>query len=187
MTKTEKQAALDAIAAEIASCKICQKDKVGLPVPGEGNPDADVVFIGEAPGKQEAASGRPFIGRSGKLLRKLITEVVGLKEEDVYITSPVKYLPVHVTPTPEEVAHGRTHLMKQFDVIEPKIIVLLGRVACLAVLEQNVTVAKLHGTTIEKDGLTYLVAYHPAAALYSNAALEPLTNDFKNLKKLLKA
>ncbi|MEO5927516.1 MAG: uracil-DNA glycosylase [Patescibacteria group bacterium] len=187
MTKQQKQSALDAIAEEIKNCETCKKEKVGVAVPGEGNPDADVVFIGEAPGKQEAASGRPFIGRSGKLLRRMITEVAELKEEDVFITSPVKYLPVHVTPTPEEVAHGRTHLMQQFDVIEPKIVVLLGRVAALAVLQENISVGKQHGSIIEKDGRKYLIAYHPAAALYSQAALAPLTTDFKKLKTLLKA
>ncbi len=98
--------ALQKIADEIANCKICQKDKIGLPVPGEGNADADIIFLGEAPGKKEALTGQPFIGPAGKVLRGLIKEV-GLKDENVFITSPVKYLPKYVTPTPEDVAHGR--------------------------------------------------------------------------------
>jgi uracil-DNA glycosylase len=75
-----KQQALQDIAEEIAKCRVCKKDKVGLPVPGEGNPDADIVFLGEAPGKNEAKTGRPFIGRAGKLLRELIKEA-GLGRE----------------------------------------------------------------------------------------------------------
>lgn len=185
MTPKEKQEALDAIALEISQCVVCKQDKTGVAVPGEGNPDADIVFIGEAPGKEEAKTGRPFIGRAGKLLRSLITKV-GLNESDVFITSPVKYLPIHITPTPEEVAHGREHLMEQFAVIEPKVVVLLGRVAALAVLERNVSVGKEHGTVIEKNGIKYLLAYHPAAPLYDPKVKAEITKDFLQLKQLVK-
>src|SRR3982751_4987701 len=129
-----KQAALDKIVKEIEACEECLKGKSGRPVPGEGNPDADVVFIGEAPGKNEALVGRPFIGRSGKLLRKFITEVLGLKESDVFITSPVKYLPDSGTPSSQDIAHGKIHMDRQLEIIDPKIIVLLGRVAVEGVL-----------------------------------------------------
>src|SRR5205814_7925733 len=106
------------IVDEIVTCPICPVGKSGKAVPGEGNPDADIVFIGEAPGKQEAASGRPFIGRSGQLLRNLIRSIGLDDEKDVYITSPVKYLPDRGTPTSQDIAHGRIHLMKQFEVIQ---------------------------------------------------------------------
>jgi uracil-DNA glycosylase len=182
---SSKQKALEKIAQEIAHCKVCQKDKVGVSVPGEGNADADVMFVGEAPGKEEAKTGRPFIGRAGKLLRGLIAEA-GLKDEQVFITSPVKYLPKHVTPTPEEVAHGRTHLFEQIAVIEPKVIVLLGRVAALAVLERNILVAKEHGKVIEQEGKRYLLAYHPAAPLYAPKVKTEIIKDFKKLKTLIK-
>lgn len=184
LTKKQKQEALDTIALQISQCRVCKKDKVGVAVPGEGNPDADIIFIGEAPGKEEAKTGRPFIGRAGKLLRSLINEA-SLKETEVYITSPVKYLPVHITPTPEEVAHGREHLMEQFAVIEPKVVVLLGRVAVLAVLEKNVSIGKEHGTIIEKDGIKYLLAYHPAAPLYAPKVKAEIINDFSILKELM--
>jgi DNA polymerase len=115
-----KQEELDKIAKEIDSCDACKVGKIGVAVPGEGNPDAQVVFIGEAPGKNEAKTGKPFIGRSGNLLRKMI-QSIGLDDlQDVYITSPVKYLPERGTPTPPEIAHGREHLMKQLAVIERK-------------------------------------------------------------------
>ncbi len=159
-----KQKQLDSIAQTIAKCRECKKEKVGLPVPGEGNPDADIVFIGEAPGKQEAATGRPFIGRSGQLLRGLIRQS-GLVEEDVFITSPVKYLPKRGTPTQSHIDHGRTHLMDQLAVIQPKIVVLLGSTACKAVLGEAKKVLQDHGTVVRSEGKTYLLTIHPAAVL----------------------
>jgi len=183
-----KQKELDKIAEEIENCKICKIGKNGKSVPGEGNPDADVVFIGEAPGKQEAASGRPFIGRSGQLLRSLIRGIGLDDEKDVYITSPVKYLPDRGTPTSADIAHGRIHLMKQFAVIQPKFVVLLGRVAAEGVLERKVFVSKEHGEVIEeKDEIKYFLTYHPAAALRFPNKFKPLLEeDFAKLKFLLK-
>ncbi|HVF69432.1 MAG TPA: uracil-DNA glycosylase [Xanthomonadales bacterium] len=185
-----KKLALGKIAKEIEKCKTCIIGKSGMSVPGEGNSDADILFIGEAPGKKEAASGRPFIGRSGQLLRSLIREV-GLKEEDVFITSPVKYLPNGPdgtpggTPKPSDVAHGRIHLMKQFDIIQPKIVVLLGAVASLGVLEMKIPVKSEHGKVIEKDGLKYLVTLHPAAALRFPPLKLLIKEDFEKLKKII--
>lgn len=195
-----KQTELDKIAQEIKNCKLCKIGKQGIAVPGEGNPDADVVFVGEAPGKKEAATGRPFIGRSGQLLRSLIREIGFDDEKDVYITSPVKYLPDRGTPTSEDIAHGRIHLMKQFAVIKPKVVMLLGRVAAEGVLEnptssskaglrgaRKVAVAKEHGHVIEeKDGIKYFLTFHPAAALrFPNKYKPLLQEDFQKLKKII--
>ena len=94
------------IAREIEKCALCKKWGTGAPVPGEGNPEAKVVFIGEAPGRQEAKTGRPVVGRSGKLLRATMLEA-GLSEEEVYITSPVKYLPLRGTPSRENILHAK--------------------------------------------------------------------------------
>ena len=179
-----KQKLLDTITREINECLICPIAKSGVPVVGEGNPDAKVVFIGEAPGKQEALSGRPFIGRSGKLLRSQIISI-GLLEEDVYITSPVKYLPDRGTPTKEDISHGRIHLMKQLEVIDPSIIVLLGKTAAMGVLEMDIPVAKKHGEIIEKDGKTYFLMYHPAAAIRFQKFKSVFVEDFQKLKLLL--
>lgn len=179
-----KEKELQKIAREIENCEVCKKDKSGMAVAGEGNSDADILFVGEAPGKTEAAIGRPFIGRSGKLLRSLIREA-GLKEEDVFITSPVKYLPDYITPKPSDIEHGFTHFGKQIEVIDPKVIVLLGRVACLAVLKQNISVVLHHGETIEKGGRKYFITVHPAAALRFTKMRQTLLGDFKSLKKLL--
>ena len=182
----DKQKALDKIAEEIEKCEICKIGKNGKAVPGEGNPDADIAFIGEAPGKQEAATGRPFIGRSGQLLRNLIRSIDLNDERDVYITSPVKYLPDRGTPTSADIAHGRIHLMKQFAVIQPQFVVLLGRVAAEGVLQKKVFVSKEHGEIIEeKDGIKYFLTIHPAAALRFPLKYKPLLEaDFQKLKKL---
>ncbi len=181
----DKTKALEQIAEEIEQCQICQEGKGGKAVPGEGDPDADIVFIGEAPGKQEAKTGRPFIGRSGQYLRKNIRELLKLKVEDVFITSPVKYLPDRGTPTFEDIAHGRIHLMKQLNVLEPKVIVLMGSVATQGVLEEKIPVMKKHGSTIKKDGKLYFLTVHPAAAIRFTKLRTVFEGDFKLLKKLL--
>jgi len=185
ISKEKKQKLLELIAEEIEQCKICKKNTIGKSVPGEGNPDADIMFIGEAPGKNEAETGRPFVGRAGKMLREGIA-MLGLNDWDVYITSPVKRLPIHTTPIAEEVAHGKTHLLKQFDVIEPKIIVLLGRVAALAMLDKDISVMKEHGKVLRRpDGRLYMIMMHPAAPLYSGNLREAYFKDFKKLAVLL--
>jgi uracil-DNA glycosylase len=185
MTLKQKTAALNKIAEEIGKCRICKKDKIGLPVPGEGNADADIAFIGEAPGKQEAATGKPFIGRAGKLLRGLLKDI-GIDDVDVYITSPVKYLPEYVTPTPADIAHGRTHLFKQLAVIDPKVIVLMGNTAALAVLGEKFSIAQDHGKIINRGDKTYFLSYHPAAPLYSPKLRDTLKKDFLKLKRLIR-
>jgi uracil-DNA glycosylase len=180
-----KQRELDKIAAKIAKCRICKRGKIGLPVPGEGNPDADVVFIGEAPGKVESRTGRPFVGPSGKLLRALIADA-GLKEADMFIASPVKYLPKHGTPKPAEIAHGRIHMAEQLAVIKPRVVVLLGKVACMALLQRDCSIAADHGKIIESGRISYFLSYHPAAPLHSPSLRKVLVNDFKKLKKLIR-
>lgn len=184
MAGNRKEKALQEIALQIENCKICKKNKSGMAVPGEGNSDADVMFLGEAPGRVEAATGRPFVGRSGKLLRKMIGDV-GLNEENVYITSPVKYLPDYITPKPSDIEHGLTHLEKQIEIIDPKFIVLLGRVACLAVLRKNVSVVLEHGKVIENNGRKYYITVHPAAALRFKKMKKLLEEDFSHLKSVV--
>lgn len=181
----DKQKQLDKIAREIEKCKVCKVGKSGKAVPGEGNPDADIVFIGEAPGKTEALTGRPFVGRSGKLLRLFIKDKLGLKEEDVFITSPVKYLPNSGTPSPSDIVHGKTHLDKQLAIIDPKIIVLLGRVAVEGVLQSRIQVKKDHGKIIDKDGRKYFITLHPAAAVRFAKNRPIIAKDFKKLTQLL--
>jgi len=177
-------AILNKIAAEIASCRTCRKGCTGKAVPGEGSADARVVFIGEAPGREEAKTGRPFVGRSGKLLREMIT-AIGLREEEVFITSPVHYLPDRGTPSKEMIHHGREHLFKQLKVIGPDIIVLLGNSACVAMLDAKVEITKQHGTLMKKDGRTYFITVHPAFAIRFTKGKEMLLSDFAKLKRLI--
>lgn len=184
MEETSKEQKLQDIASEIENCDVCKFGKHGRSVPGEGNSDADIMFVGEAPGRNEAEIGRPFIGRSGKLLRKLINEA-GLSEANVYITSPVKYLPDYITPKRSDIEHGFTHFGKQIEVINPKVIVLLGRVACLAVLKQSISVVLRHGEIIEKDGRKYFITVHPAAALRFKKMKALLMEDFRKLKQII--
>ncbi len=180
-----KQKELDHIARAIEACHVCKKASSGKAVPGEGNPDADIVFLGEAPGKTEAATGRPFIGRSGQLLRSLI-RAAGLTEENVYITSPVKYLPDGGTPNAQQIAHGRSHLQKQLAIIQPKYVVLLGNTACKAMLEKIIPVMKEHGKIIDADSVQYIVTIHPAAVIRFPKYRSIIEEDFKKLTSLLK-
>lgn len=175
---------LPTIATQITNCRTCKRGKIGLPVPGEGSANAKIMFVGEAPGKTEAATGRPFVGRSGKLLRSLIV-AAGLTEKEVYITSPVKYLPKRGTPTLADIAHGKIHLDQQIACIKPKYIVLLGAVACRAVLGARVAVMLQHGTTIQKEGVNYFITVHPAAGLRFPPLKKLLEGDFKKLKKCI--
>lgn len=175
---------LEKISLEIAKCRLCKSGKSGMPVSGEGNPDAKIVFLGEAPGKTEAASGRPFVGRSGQLLRKMIREI-GLTEEEVYITSPVKYLPNRGTPTRAHIQHGRVHLKKQLEIINPEIIVLLGNTAIYAMLDEHLPGLKEHGNIIERDGRKYLLTIHPAAVLRFPKYTPVMKADFRKLVKMI--
>lgn len=175
---------LKQISMEIKQCEVCKIDKVGKAVPGEGNPDADIMFIGEAPGKTESLTGRPFVGRSGKLLRSLIKEA-GLKEDDFFITSPVKYLPEKGTPTPSDIRHGKIHLDKQIEIIDPKIIVLLGSVAAQGVLGKKIPIVKDHGKTIVENLKKYFLTLHPAAVVRFAKFRPIIKKDFEKLKSLM--
>lgn len=183
--KRIKKLELDKIAEEIKKCRECKKGKIGVAVPGEGSSSAEVVFVGEAPGKNESRGGRPFIGRSGKYLRSLVRNI-GLSEDEVFITSPVKYLPKRGTPYKKDIIHGRQHLLKQLEVIKPKIIVLLGNVARAALLPDFVSLINHgHGTVIEKDGIKYFVTFHPAAAVRFPKVRTAFEGDFEKLRSLI--
>lgn len=171
------------IAEEIENCKICQKDSIGKAVPGEGNPNADVALIGEAPGRKESETGRPFVGRSGQFLRSTLEEI-GIKPEDIYITSPVKFLPRRGTPSKEQIQHGKVHFDKQMEVIDPRVMVLMGKVAIYGVLGDEIPILKRHGEVIEKDGKRYLITIHPAAAIRFKKFRSVFTGDLLKLKNL---
>ncbi len=179
-----KQQELDDIAKEIEACNICRKQSIGRAVPGEGNPDAHIVFVGEAPGRKEAETGIPFVGRSGQLLHKYI-QTIGLSEKDIYITSAVKYLPQKGTPSLKQIIHARFHLLKQLAIINPHIIVLLGKTAITSLLQEKVLLKKEHGHIIEKDNRKYLLIFHPAAVLRFPQLREAFFEDFRVLQNLI--
>jgi DNA polymerase len=153
-------------------------------VPGEGNPDADIMFIGEAPGKHEDIQGRPFVGAAGKLLEELLASI-GLKREDVFIGNIVKGRPPgNRDPKPEEIAHSWPWLKEQVEAIKPKLIVLLGRHAMDCFLP-DLKISTAHGMAKRYRGQVYLPVYHPAAALYTGTLRETMLEDFAKIPKLL--
>lgn len=184
LMKTNKLRELQKIAKEIENCKTCKAGKSGKAVPGEGSASAKIVFVGEAPGRNESLTGRPFIGRSGKLLRSTIRSI-GLKEDKVYITSPVKYLPDKGTPSSSDIEHGRIHLIEQLRIIKPKIIVLMGAVACYGVLHEKIATLKMHGSVLLRDNLIYLITVHPSAAMRFPKVRKLFEKDFRKLKLLI--
>ena len=152
---------------------------------GEGDPDAKVLFIGEAPGFYEDQERRPFVGRAGQLLNKLLNDLKW-KRESVYITNIVKRRPPeNRDPSPEEIGIYKSYLKKQIEIIQPKIIATLGRYSMNFFLP-NVKISVGHGKVFNfKKHIVYPL-YHPAAALRSTNVLRELKKDFKRLPTLLK-
>ncbi len=159
-------------------------------VPGHGNPDADIVFIGEAPGKKEDQLGVPFVGAAGKFLDEMLREIK-LKREDIYITNIVKYRPPNNRdPLPEEKAACRTWLLEELKIISPKVIIFLGRHA-MNNFFPDLKIGQAHGKLLVKPfkGIStkyFYPLYHPAAALYDGSMRETLLADFNKIPKVLK-
>jgi len=152
------------------------------PVPGEGSAFAPIFFIGEAAGTNEERTGRPFVGRAGKLLTELIEQQLHMKREEVYITSVVKWRPPdNRKPLKDEVAACMPFLERQISIIQPKLIVLLGNTALNSVLDHEMKISAVHGTVIEKDGRRYYPTYHPAAGLRATRWKRALEQDFIQL------
>jgi uracil-DNA glycosylase family 4 len=181
MTRQQK---LQKIADEIRACRLCKKGGSGKPVPGEGTGDVPVMFVGEAPGKEEARTGRPFVGRSGKFLRQMIREA-GVDEQQVFITSPVHYLPDAGKPSPAMIEHGATHLRKQIEIIRPRVVVLLGNSACRALLGKPVEISRQHGKTVEQEGMVFFLSLHPAYAIRFPEGRKKFVRDFAALRDLI--
>ncbi len=156
-------------------------------VPGEGSPDADILFVGEAPGKKEDELERPFVGASGKFLTEMLG-LIGLKRDDVYITNIVKQRPPdNRDPLPEEIEAHWPLLMRQIEIIEPKIIVMLGRHSMGKLLPGLGSISQIHGKPFRrKDARVYLPLFHPAVALYNGSQREVLIRDFKKIPLILK-
>jgi uracil-DNA glycosylase family 4 len=180
---TGKAQALERIAEEIRGHRPCGfeccESATNL-VPGEGNPDAAVVVVGEAPGANEDKQGRPFVGQAGKMLAALL-EHAGLVREDVFITNVVKGRPPgNRDPRPAEVAHSWPWLEAQLAVIEPQLVVPLGRHA-LRRFAPECKIGEVHGQAVEAGGRRLFPLYHPAAALHNRGLQATLEQDARGL------
>jgi DNA polymerase len=195
MTKPQK---LDAIARAIVDDNVCPELKAGATqlVFADGNPDADIVFIGEAPGKNEDEQGKPFVGAAGKFLNEMLAGI-GMKREDIYLTNIVKYRPPNNRdPWPDEKKAFLPYLQAQLEVIQPKIVATLGRHSMNCFLP-DLQISKIHGEPKRvkiqmkehKDDVLELVIvplFHPAAALYNGGMRQTLIDDFNRIPDILK-
>ena len=187
MTSEEKAAALAEIAEKIKNCQRCQlHEQRTKTVPGAGNPDAEVLFIGEGPGRDEDLQGEPFVGAAGKFLNVML-ESIGWTRADIFIANVVKCRPPgNRDPEPTEVETCWDFLSRQIEIIEPKLIVTLGRHSMNRFLP-GFRISTAHGNPVRrKDGRIFLPLYHPAAALYSPSQKEVHLADFAKIPKILK-
>jgi len=191
-----KEQLLKEVEKEILKCTRCPLYKtVRNKVPGEGNPNAEIVFVGEAPGEEEDKQGKPFVGRAGKLLTKLIEEILNLRREDVFITNILKCRPPNNRdPKEEEIKACFPFLAKQLEIIKPNIIVCLGRFSAKTLFNyfglRFSSIMKVRGNPhyVQKWGKTVILfpTLHPAAALYHKEWLELIKEDFLKLRELIR-
>ena len=184
--KKYKQALLNELHAPYKKCKLCPLGSLGRKnvIFGEGNPDANILFVGEGPGQKEDELCRPFIGRSGQLLTRTL-EAIGLSRKDVFITNVVKCRPPNNRKPLEQESNTCTQelLFNQIKIIRPKVICTLGATAMQALVDKNAKITKIRGNLIKKNMLTIIPTYHPAYILRNRKELEKFTNDIKLAKK----
>ena len=186
-SKKEKAKMLQDLRENIGNCTRCKLSggRTNL-VFGEGNPDADLMFVGEGPGFEEDRSGRPFVGRAGQLLTKII-EAMGLKREDVYIGNVIKCRPPNNrNPESDEIETCMPFLEKQIEIIQPKVIVCLGTFAAQTLLNTDEKISKLRGKLFEQDGIQIIPTYHPAFLLRNSNMKRPVWDDMKKVMEVLK-
>lgn len=177
---------MGAIAKKITDDKVTPELAEGATqlVFGVGNPDAEIVFIGEAPGKNEDLKGEPFVGAAGKFLDEML-EMIGLKRSDIYITNIVKYRPPNNRdPLPEEKQEFMKYLESQLEVIQPKLVVTLGRHSLNCFLP-DLQIGQCHGQPKRYKGRVFLPLFHPAAALYNGGMRQTLIDDFALIPAIL--
>jgi DNA polymerase len=174
------------IVTQVQTCRLCPlADTATQGVPGEGSATARIFFIGEGPGAEEDKQGRPFVGAAGKSLTQMI-ESVGWKREDVFIGNVVKHRPPeNRDPEPNEIDACYPYLERQLDIVNPKLIVLLGRHAMGRFLPSNFKISQEHGKLFRRNGRYLVPLYHPAAAMYQGSLKKTLEADFKKLPKML--
>ena len=181
--------ALAAIRTDIGDCTRCKLHGMGRTqiVFGVGNPEADLMFVGEAPGADEDVQGFPFVGRAGQLLTKII-EAIGLKREDVYIANVIKCRPPgNRNPEPDEVETCEPFLFRQIDVIKPKVVVALGTFAARALLRTLDPISRLRGRVYDYRGAKLIPTFHPAYLLRNPSSKREVWEDMKLVRKLLQS
>ncbi len=193
----DKSQALEELQAKIIADEICPElaAQATQLVMGDGNPDANIVFIGEAPGQKEDERGLPFVGAAGKFLNEMLNEA-GMERGDVYITNIVKYRPPNNRdPLPEEKADFLPYLLRQLEIIDPKVIITLGRHSMEYFLP-NAKISQAHGQAVRKKVLyhdktehewLFIPLYHPAAALYNGSMRQVLIDDFLGAAELARS
>ncbi|MBT3956105.1 MAG: uracil-DNA glycosylase [Nitrosopumilus sp.] len=174
------------IKLQVTKCTKCELSETrNNSVPGKGNYKADVIFVGEAPGKNEDMNGEPFIGIAGKKLT-MVLESAGVTREEVYITNIVKCRPPkNRVPTTDERNTCQNYLEKEIEIIKPKIICILGNTAFNSLLNGN-EITKFRGKIAKKNNQLYFLSVHPAATIYNQKLISVLKKDMRKLFKLTK-
>ena len=179
--------ALPAIRADLGDCTRCKLHGLGRAqiVFGVGNPQADLMFVGEAPGADEDVQGEPFVGRAGQLLTRII-EAMGLRRDDVYIANLIKCRPPgNRNPEPDEMAQCEPFLFRQIDAIKPKVIVALGKFAAQSLLRTTEPITKLRGREYAYRDAILMPTYHPAYLLRTPSAKRDVWEDMKRVRVIL--
>ena len=164
-------------------CRLCEhRSHI---VPGEGNPNAALMFIGEGPGQEEDRLGRPFVGRSGELLTRMI-HAIGIERSDVYICNVVKCRPPqNRNPEPDEAEACLNYLRQQVALVRPRVIVLLGKIACRYTLREDVFITRDHGRWYERKGTWFMPTFHPSALLRDPTKKRDAWDDFQKIRAKL--
>lgn len=185
MENKSKKEELDLLAAQIKICQKCRLCKTALnAVPGHGNPESKIMFIGEAPGATEDQTGLPFVGRAGKLLDFMLSQI-NLKREDVWIGNIIKHRPPeNRDPLPDEIEACKPWLTRQIEIMKPEIIVTLGRFSMNYFLPEAM-ISQTHGTVQKVSGLRIYPVYHPAAALRNPKMKIALLEDFFKIPDII--
>ena len=187
MMPLENTDTLESLRAFIGDCTRCKLCKLGRKqiVFGVGNPSADLMFVGEAPGRDEDTQGIPFVGRAGQKLTQII-EAIGLKRDQVYIANVIKCRPPeNRNPEPDEVETCEQFLFRQVDVIKPKVIVALGTFAARSLLKTDAPISRLRGRVYEYRGASLVPTFHPAYLLRNPSCRRDVWEDMKKVRSLL--
>ncbi|MFO7570280.1 MAG: uracil-DNA glycosylase [Smithellaceae bacterium] len=175
---------LNEVGKEVAGCVLCPLSQTRKHVVfGDGNPEAKIVFVGEAPGADEDEQGLPFVGRAGQLLTNII-KAMGLEREDVYICNILKCRPPgNRNPMPEEIRHCEPYLKRQLEILSPQVICALGTFAAHTLLETDVPISQLRGRFHMYEGIKLMPTYHPAYLLRNPSAKKAVWEDVQMVMK----